>query len=92
MQDIRLRKCLARPVWPGTLFQCNTGTAIIGAISNAGGAATITDIPEIGAYTRIYQLDIPDNAPYDTSAVPYGADNSGTPTAAGISRLAYYLE
>lgn len=55
-------------------------------------AASLTDVSEISGFTQIYQLDILDNADFGTNAVPYGADNSGTPIPGGITRIGYYLE
>lgn len=65
-------------------------TVLTGSLSGAAWATAIADVSEIGTYTQIYQLNIPDNAAFDTNAVPYTVDNSGTPIA--INRIAYYLE
>lgn len=55
-------------------------------------ATAILDVAEIGAYSQIYQLNIPNSADYNGGAPAYGVNNSGSPIAGGISRIGYYLE
>lgn len=71
-----------------TIWSC----IMAGTLNGAAWAAAIGDVAEIGGYTQIYQLDIPDNAAFDTNVIPYGLDNSGSSISGGISRIAYYLE
>ncbi len=55
-------------------------------------ATAILDVSEIGTYSQIYQLDIPNSANYDGSTPAYNVDNSATTIAGGIDRIAYYME
>ncbi len=51
-----------------------------------------TNVSDIASYTQIYQLDIPDNADYDSNTPVYGVDNSATSMPDGIDRIGYYME
>jgi VCBS repeat-containing protein len=52
-----------------------------------------TNVSEIGNYTKIYQLDIPNDANYEFDGTPsYSINNSATVFPRGISRIGYYLE
>lgn len=55
-------------------------------------ATAILDVAEIGSYSQIYQLDIPNSANYDGATPAYNVDNSGTAIVGGINRIAYYME
>jgi sialate O-acetylesterase len=55
-------------------------------------ATAILDVAEIGAYSQIYQLNIPNSANYDASSPAYGVNNSAVPIVGGIDRIGYYME
>ena len=67
-------------------------TAVTFTVTGAAQASATTDVMEIAGYQQIYQLNIPNNAAFDTNSVPYSVDNSGIPITAGINRIGYYLE
>jgi sialate O-acetylesterase len=83
------------------MFQMHSFNKISGGIITAMGllagvqqahATAILDVSEIGGYSQIYQLDIPELANYDGTTPSYNVDNSGAAIAGGINRIAYYLE
>jgi hypothetical protein len=52
-----------------------------------------TNVSEIGDYTQIYQLNIPNDAAFGATGTPaYSVNNSATVFPGGINRLGYYLE
>lgn len=55
-------------------------------------ADAVIDVSEIGTYTQIYGLSIPNDGRFDANPVPYSTDQSGTSIPSGISRIGYYLE
>jgi hypothetical protein len=52
-----------------------------------------TNVSEIGDYTQIYQLDIPNDAAFGATGNPaYSVNNSAIVFPGGIDRIGYYLE
>src|SRR5687768_9493808 len=79
--------------WTLQGFVCAAVLAGVGSaaradlMSNAG-----VPIGEKGGLLEVYRLEVPDNSGgWNSAAIPYAVNTSAT-TAAGYTRVAYYLE
>ena len=63
-----------------------------GGGGSGGSTQVFANVPEAASYTVAYELQIPNATNFNSLAIPYSVNNSGSIGVGSYDRIAYYLE
>ena len=76
--------------WKSCALAC---VGLFCAVGAAGATGLLSNVPEAGSYSLVYEFPIPARTPgWNANPVPYSVNNSTNIVPGSFSRIAYYLE